>query len=152
MELLSFVKNIRNKNYELAAEYIFVYVEKRPILYAQAYFFEGPSWIGEEKYMEIYWDKYSKKYPESGASQAPEIISGEVSEEEAGKDLVEYQNPWLEYTRFENRTVLESKAYEWCQRFQEEHPSEMKVYYEDENFVCYYFRQNPGEFYNLGME
>lgn len=152
VELLSFVKNIQDKNYELASEYVFVYVEKRPILYAQAYFFSGPQWLGEEKYKDIYWEQYAKRYPESGVSQAPEIISSEASEKEAEKELKEYQNPWLEYTRFENRIVLEAKAYEWCRRFQEKHPSEMKVYYEDEDFVCYYFRQNPGEFYNLGME
>ena len=32
------------------------------------------------------------------------------------------------------------------------HPFEMNVYYEDENFVCYYFKQNPFALYDLAIE
>ena len=57
------------------------------------------------------------------------------------------------YTQPENRTVLESKAYEWCRRFAEEHPSVLNIYYEDDSFVCYYFRQDAGKPpYELGLE
>ena len=53
----------------------------------------------------------------------------------------------------ENRIILESKVYEWCQRFAPEHPSVLNVYYEDDDFVCYYFRQDPGNPpYKLGIE
>ena len=43
-----------------------------------------------------------------------------------------------------DRTVLEAMAYDWCQRFAKEHPSVMNVFYEDDAFVCYYFRQETG--------
>ena len=55
------------------------------------------------------------------------------------------------YLQLENRTILESKAYHWCQQFARQHPSILNVYYEDEDFVCYYFRQDAGSLpYNLG--
>lgn len=150
-ELLRFVQNTEQEGYTLTPEYVFIYVEKKPILYAQAYFFEGPSWLAREKYKDIYWDKYSKKYPDTGATQAPELLASQVAEEEAEKPLIDYGNAWLSYTRLENRTIMESKAYEWCERFKELHPQDMKVYYEDEDFVCYYFRQDDNLQYDLGI-
>ena len=151
-ELLTFVNKSRDPDYELSLEYIFFYVEKKPLLYAQAHFFTGPDWLGREKYKELYWDRYSKRYPHSGASQSPHIEASEVSQEEAGKDMMELGDSWQLYTRLESRTILESKAYDWCQRFMEQNPYEMYVYYEDEDFVCYYLVQDVNIPYKLGVE
>lgn len=150
-ELLVFVKNSSNEEYILAPEYVFIYVEKKPLQYAQAYFFEGPSWLAQVKYKDIYWNKYSKKYPDTGATQAPEINASEISDEEAQKALIEYGNSWYSYTKLPARTNLESKAYDWCQRFSKLHPEEMKIYYEDDDFICYYFRQDGDVQYQLGI-
>ncbi|NBJ03219.1 hypothetical protein D3Z62_24815 [Lachnospiraceae bacterium] len=150
-ELQMFVEKCSDTEYTLPSEYVFIYVEKKPLLYAQAHFFEGPFWMGEEKYSEIYWKKYSKKFPDSGASQAPEIKTSEISEDAAQSDIVESENEWFSYKQLENRTILESKAYECCQRFGETYPQAMKAYYEDDDFVCYYYRQNTGTLYNLGI-
>ena len=149
-ELLAFVQNTATENYTLSPSHVFIYVEKRPIQYAQAYFFQGPAWLAQEKYMDIYWDKYSKKYPDTGASQAPKITAAVVSKEEAGKEIPEYWNSWFTYTKLDSRTILESKAYNWCQRYLNQHPFEMNVYYEDEDFICYYLKQEPDMPYNLG--
>ena len=109
--------------------------------------------MGEKKYLEPFWDLYSRKYEDSGASQAPEIITGEVSDELADQALPEYTNAWLMYLMLDNRTALESKAYRWCQEFEKRYPSVLNVYYEDEEFVCYYFRQEAGKLpYELGVE
>lgn len=151
-ELQAFVQKSAGADYSLPSEYVFIYVEKKPLLYAQAHFFEGPSWLGEEKYCDIYWEKYSQKFPYSGASQAPEIKSSEVSETAAQSEMPKIYNAWFPYTRLENRTILESKAYKWCGRFAKLYPHAMKVYYEDDDFVCYYFRQEAGVLYNLGIE
>ena len=152
-ELLNFVENSDRGSYTLPSEYVFIYVEKRPLLYAQSYFFKGPSWMGEEKYLEPFWAGYSSRYPDSTASQAPDIAAGQVSEEAGDKELPEYENAWSMYLKLENRTLLESRAYAWCQKFSEQYPSVLNVYYEDEDFVCYYFRQS-GErpLYQLGTE
>lgn len=153
-ELLNFVEQCEGNSYTLPTEYVFVYVEKRPLFYAQCHFLQGPSWLGGEKYLEPYWEVYSEKYPGSQASQSPEIIASVVSKKEAQKNIPEYTNSWLMYSLIENRTILESKAYEWCREFSEIHPVEMDIYYEDDDFVCYYFRQDTASLYNLalGME
>ena len=109
--------------------------------------------MGEEKYLEPFWNVYAYKYLDSGASQSPDIIAGQVSEEEAAGEFPPYENAWLMYLKLENRSVLESKAYDWCQRFAREHPSVLNVFYEDDAFVCYYFRQDMGSpAYELGRE
>lgn len=152
-ELLTFVRKCGDEDYTIPAEYVFFFVEKKPILYAQAYFFAGPSWLGrEEKYTEIYREEYARIYPTSGVVQGPEVIASEVSETEARKELSNAVNPWLLYTGFETRTIIESKAYQWCQRFMQLHPYEMNVYYEDESFVCYYLMQDTNTPYRLGVK
>lgn len=151
-ELLTFVENCKNKTYTLPSEYVFVYVEKKPIWYAQIHFFEGYSWLGQETYLTPYWDVHSKRFPNSSVSQSPRIQASEISEKEAKKNLPQYSSAWEMYTKIENRTILESKAYDWCQKFLELYPHEMDIYYEDDDFVCYYFRQDEGSLYNLGIE
>lgn len=152
-ELLNFVENINSEGYSIPSEYVFIYVEKKPLLYAQSHFFQGPWWMGEEKYLKPFWDVYSHRYPDSAASQNPEIVAGQVSEEEAAGELPAYENAWLMYLKLPNRSVLESKAYDWCQQFARKHPSVLNVFYEDDAFVCYYFRQDMGSSaYELGME
>ncbi len=151
-ELVTFVERGREDGYTLAPEYVFIYVEKRPLQYAQAYFFDGPSWLARAKYKDLYWDKYSKKYPDTGAAQAPEINASEISEAEVQKDLIDYEHPWNSYTMHPNRTNLEARAYDWCQKFSELYPKKLNTYYENDDFVCYYFRQKEGVQYNLGLE
>ena len=78
--------------------------------------------------------------------------AGEISKEAAKKDVLQFALLSHSYTNLESRTILESKAYLWCQNFSKVHPFEMNVYYEDENFVCYYFKQNPFALYDLAIE
>ena len=68
------------------------------------------------------------------------------------KEMTSQDRPSLHYATPENRTILESKAYLWCQNFSKRYPFEVNVYYEDEDFVCYYFKQNPFALYNLAIE
>nr|WP_302141627.1 hypothetical protein [uncultured Schaedlerella sp.] len=151
-ELKSFAEQCTDPEYTLPTEYIFLYVEKKPLLYAQSHFFQGPFWLGEEKYMDTYWKRYSKKYPYSGASQLPEIKTAELTENTLQDTREESDNEWHSYTRLEERTRLEARVYDWCRRFSKLHPGVLDVYYEDEDFVCYYLRQDPGRLYHLGME
>ncbi|MEZ3470237.1 MAG: hypothetical protein K1W40_18110 [Schaedlerella sp.] len=151
-ELKSFAEQCTDPEYTLPTEYIFLYVEKKPLLYAQSHFFQGPFWLGEEKYMDTYWKRYSKKYPYSGASQSPEIKTAEITENTLQDTREESDNEWHSYTRLEERTRLEARVYDWCRRFSKLHPGVLDVYYEDEDFVCYYLRQDPGRLYHLGME
>lgn len=142
-ELLTFFKEIKKGDYKLPTEYVFMYIEKRPIQYGQSHFFSGPAWLAEEKYAEFY---------SSEVSQCPDIYTSKISEKEASKDMVLYERPFLTYRSLESRTILEAKAYLWCQNFSKLYPFEVSTYYEDDNFVCYYFRQNPYALYNLAIE
>lgn len=142
-ELLTFIQEIDKRDYKLPTEYVFLYVEKRPIEYGQSHYFCGPAWLAGEKYVDFY---------SFFASRCPQINASEISEEEAMKEMTSQDRPSLHYATPENRTILESKAYLWCQNFSKRYPFEVNVYYEDEDFVCYYFKQNPFALYNLAIE
>ncbi len=142
-EVLAFLSEEKNYNYMLPTEYVFVFVEKQPIKYAQKHFFSGPDWLAKEKYQDLYDAK----------SVWPEIIHAEISEEYAAKDILHFSNkPSLSYSLINSRTILESKLKKWCENFDRLYPNEMKVFYEDEAFICYYFRQNTQSLYNLNVE
>lgn len=141
-ELLEFVTKVESESYFLPTEHNFILVEKEPLDYAQTYGFDGPRWLGVRKSEnEIFTD-----------TQAPEIWSSRITEEAADSQLRKTDKPFLLYKDLDSRTIVESKAYYWCQRFAELYPNEMKVYYEDEVFVCYYFRQEPHSPYNLAID
>ena len=91
-----------------------------------------------------------KLFPFSSVwSQHPTVTAGEISLEAAQSGLGEFKAPF-DYYRF-NSPVVESKVYYWCQRFAELYPGEIKIYYEDEDFVCYYFQQEPDAPYDLAI-
>ncbi len=50
-----------------------------------------------------------------------------------------------------NRTILESRAYEWYSRFSSLYPHEGRVIYEDEDFLCYCVHQNEQSLFSLGV-
>ncbi len=141
-ELLTFAEEIQTKNYTLPTEYVFLFVEKKPIQYAQPRFLDGPSWLGSTKNTEAY----------PGFRVHPDVAAGEISEEAAKEDIMSFGLASDSYKNIESRTILESKLYLWCQNFSKLHPFDAHVYYEDENFVCYYFKQNPNALYDLAIE
>lgn len=138
-ELIDFVHQSSGERHFLPTEHVFIFIEKRPLKYAQTYYFQGPSWLAAER-----------EIPEN-CTRAPDILASSISVEAARTELEDFHNPFLFYKEPESRTVVESKAYAWCQRFRQLYPHEMDVYYEDENFVCYYFRQEPNSPYNLAL-
>ena len=150
-ELTTFLRNCEKEEYTVAPEYVFIYVEKKPFLYAQPYFFDGPFWLGQEK---KYFEEYIKdtEYRKIDPGYQGEFIASEISAEEAQKSIENMESPWEVYQELESRTVLESKAYEWCQQFMLLHPGDMKVYYEDEDFICYYLIQDINAPYQLGVK
>ena len=74
----------------------------------------------------------------------------EVSEEQAEKPLP--QNSGINAYNGEDRSVTMSRMYYWAQAFQQLYPNELKVYYEDEKFVCYYIEQNVYRLYNFAID
>ena len=74
----------------------------------------------------------------------------EVSEEEAAKPLP--NNSGINAYNGPDRTVTMSRMYYWAQAFQQLYPNELKVYYENERFVCYYIEQNTYRLYNFAID
>lgn len=142
-ELLRFITEADSQEYYLPTEYVFIFVEKRPLVYAQSHFYSGPEWLAENKY---------SKYYQSASSVGSEVLASVISMQASQVNMDKLAKSFRAYKNVWQRTVLESKAYQWCLSFMDLFPFEMNVYYEDDNFVCYYFKQNPQSLYNLAIE
>lgn len=142
-ELLDFLKLAElEPGYYLPTEYIFIYVEKKPIVHAQYHYSSGPAWLATD----IYADSnivYASKYPEIFASQ--------ITEDDAKWDVSIYPTSYASYRNSYIRTIVNAKANKWCQDFADLYDHEMKIYYEDDDFICYYFRQNTYSLYDLAI-
>ncbi|MBR6642786.1 MAG: hypothetical protein IKL28_03895 [Lachnospiraceae bacterium] len=138
-ELVDFLEKQNDLLYEIPTEYIFLFLEKKPLRYAQHHFFSGPKWLAYDRYQELY----------DTTSTWPEYIAFETSAEAALEPLWYFSKRSGSYADGESRTIIQSKLEVWCQKFKQLYSNEMKVFYEDEYFVCYYFKQNPQRVYNL---
>lgn len=142
-DLYEFMTHIKyDEEYYIPTEYIFVYVEKKPIEYAQSHFFHGSPLLAQTIYPDLY---------HSYISQCPEINSSQVSRESA-EELYHTTRTWPIYTHLENRTILESRAYFWCQDFANLYTYETDVYYEDKSLICYRIHQNPQRLFNMVID
>ncbi len=146
-ELSGFVNQVQEKEYTLPSEHLFIYIEKRPFQYAQCLFATGPGWLAQDGYLESLGGANS-----SYASQVPDYTSSELlpAEEISGTKFA-FDLSSNTYAVLRVRTLVESLAYQWCREFEKLYPGELQTYYEDENFVCYYIRQNPRSLYQLGL-
>ncbi len=142
-ELTTFLKNQNKDTYTIPTEYVFIFVEKKALRYVQMHCFDGPLWVAGSKYADEMYNTYS---------QWPEYLGVDISSEAAQKELMVFSKPSNAYSNQDSRVIVESKMYEWCQKFKEAYPNELKTFYEDEYFVCYYFQQNTQRLYNLVME
>lgn len=52
----------------------------------------------------------------------------------------------------ENRWIVMSRMYYWCEALKEMYPEDMTVYFENENFICYRLKQNVFSLYELGID
>lgn len=127
-EISGFIRNCDCEYYSIPTKHVFIYIEKRPIVYYQQYYFNGPRWLAR--------------------SRESKIEATEISKEAAHEDSSVYKvASWGMYMY--GRTILESKAYEWCRQLSIRYPGVLKTFYEDEDFVCYCFEQDTDSPYNL---
>lgn len=144
-ELLRFLQMVeQGENYYLPTEYVFVYVEKNPILHAQYSFNSGPAWLATDTYAD-------NKILTLVASKYPQIFASQISDEYAEQQVSRYAVGYESYRNLSARTVINARANKWCQDFAKLHDHEMKIYYEDDDFICYYFRQNTYSLYDLSI-
>ena len=141
-EVLTFVNQSKDPKYTLPTPYVFVFVEKHPLKYAHYHFPAGSPWLASEKYAGFF---------NGFASQCPEMFGGEISPEDAAKDVKYGAKLSDSATDLEGRTILESKLYyNWYEKFSKMYPNETRVVYEDDNFLCVCFVQNPACLFTLG--
>lgn len=143
-ELLTFVQRERDPLYTIPSRYVFLYIEKHPIHYAQNHFAGGPRWLAWEKYYDMYESLNS-------ASQCPNIRSGEISTEMMDRGIKYGGKLSDAASDLEGRIILESKAYQWYLDFSELYPYDGRVVYEDEDFLCYCLTQNVNCLHTLGI-
>ena len=92
---------------------------------------------------------YIEKKPLNYANGYGGIVP-EVSREEASKPLP--VNSGINAYNGADRSVTMSRMYYWAQKFMELYPNEMKVYFENDRFVCYYIEQNEYRLYNFAID
>lgn len=141
-ELIDFINNSYTEDYRIPTEYVFLFVEKRPIEEYQIHFFTGPKWLARNGYADLFGDE---------ASRCPEVFASQISQEAADTPLYTFPNTSKLYLLSGTRTILQSKAYAWCEEFSRLYPNELKTYFESDNFVCYYFKQNVNFVYDLAI-
>ncbi|MDY3726997.1 MAG: hypothetical protein SO015_02450 [Wujia sp.] len=133
-EIATLFKEMQYGTYSIPTEYLFFFVEKEPMLYAQYHFVTGPEWLADEKYAAL--------SPSSITSEGKQVIHSEISKNAAGQDLMYFSLLSDTYKDFTSRNIIESKMYYWCENLMKKFPSEMQVYYEDDQFICYVVKQN----------
>ncbi|MGN0361452.1 MAG: hypothetical protein ACI4ET_01280 [Bilifractor sp.] len=139
-ELLTFVQmGDSYVGYTIPSKYIYLYIEKKPLKYAQSHFFKGPKWLGiTGKYYRLY-----KSMHVEGVSQCSDITHRTISTSEAEKSLNYSAGNSKAASDLDTRVIMESKAMKWMQTFMMNYPDTWEVYYEDEDFICYKITQDP---------
>ncbi len=141
-EWIDLVEKDDKPTYTIPTPYVFFFIEKHPLVYAQYCFASGPKWLAAEKYSSIFG---------TIATQYPNIRHREVSEDGAAKELRYGSKKSDIYKDPSNRVIIESKAFAWYQKFSALHPNDGEVIYEDEDFLCYCVRQNEFSLFSLGV-
>lgn len=98
------------------------------------------------KYIFFFIEKRPLLYYDYGLGYERQFISEEGAQEALPEIVGTYQ-----YSG-EQRWILMSRMYYWAEAFAKLYPVEFGVYYEDDEFVCYYIEQNVYDLYNLVID
>lgn len=125
-ELSDFILQQENWNKDMEikipTKYVFIYVEKRPIV--------------------LYGNRFYK--------DDKEIVNRDIiTYEDAEKPLEKGKKDNAYYK--EDRRILMSKAYYWAQEYRKHFSKEMSVYYEDEELIVYRIVQNEYALNNFSI-
>jgi len=140
-EYLTFLESYREDGYYLPTPYVFFFVEKHPLQYAQRHFFSGPEWLALPRY---------QSYEPDVSSLCPDMLKGEISDDKADNEIVISESRLSDgYAILPNREIVESAAARYIIILKSQYPNNVSVYYEDEDFVCYCLKQNPNRLIEL---
>lgn len=99
------------------------------------------------QYVFFYIEKESLNYANR---EWDDSVDPTVSEEWASKKLPSKRG--LDHYNGTNRIILNSRMYYWMQEYKKRYPNDIKVYYEDEEFVCYVMEQNEYYLHNFAID
>ena len=139
-ELINFINESEEISYTLPTNYIFIYIEKNPVVRNSYNVFDGPEWLADVDRSTAYG---------VGTSIGNAYAKGQISEGMANVYFGKFPLSIDVYGVLWQKILLNSKAYVWCQKFNAMYPNELHVYYEDDDFLCYYLKQNPRNLYEL---
>lgn len=142
-EWIDFIEKRSKATYTIPTPYLFFFIEKHPLRYAQYNCSSGPEWLATEKYASLFNSSIGAQYPD--------ILHGQISEEGAAKPLTYGKKRSDTASNPEKRVILESKAYQWYEKFSEMYPNDGEVIYEDEDYICYCVHQNEFSLFSLGI-
>lgn len=140
-EYLTLIEDCQKEEYYLPTQYLFFYLEKKPIQYDHSHFPVGPAWIAQQRYAEMTFS----------SSVGSEYTTGSVSQEKLEGQLFLGAKPSNGYTVLYNREIVETRAWNFWNVILERYPNNISVYYEDDYFVCYCLKQNPDRLINLSI-
>ncbi len=140
-EYLTFLDNCREDSYYLPTPYVFFFVEKHPLQYAQNHYFSMPDWLALP---------LAEDYESGMSSVCPDMLHGEISDDKADDEIaISESRPSDVYSRLADREIVESAAARFVGILRSQYPNDVSVYYEDEDFVCYCLKQNPNRLIEL---
>ena len=121
-ELWEFLRDLeKQKPQYIPTPNVFIYVEKRPMKYG----------------VNVYFDDLN-------------IPNFKLSREAAVKKIP-LENQTDDIYKGEDRVSVFSKTYVWAMKMMDMYPNEFKIYYEDENFICFELTQNPYHLIDLSI-
>jgi hypothetical protein len=142
-ELITFLRKENQPNYTIPTPYLYLFIEKRPLYYAQYHFLTGPGWLADRESI----GGFSLSY----ANQCPDIRAGEITPEYAEMPIKYGAKLSDSYSDLESRCIIESKAMRWLERFRAMYPQETQIIYEDDTFLCCRIVQNKDCLFSLGI-
>ena len=75
-----------------------------------------------------------------------------ISEELAAMELPEYKKESLSCYQMLNRAIVMSKLYYWANTIMDMYPNNVRVYFEDDDFICYKITQDTNSLINLAVD
>lgn len=142
-EMIDLTENWTDETYTIPTPYVYIFIEKKPLDYSQILFASGPAWLGAEKYEDMFAELDESRYPD--------ILHGEISDDRIHDEMREVLRRSDTASMLYNREILESRGNAWLNRFMEIYPYEGSIVYEDNDFICYCFRQNADSLFSLGI-
>lgn len=110
-ELIDLLKEFEiNSSFSIPSQYVFIFIEKRPIL------------VGNSLYV----------YIKDGIGTLPTWSLSDANNHFAFRNLVGTSDDYVVY-----RSIIMAKSYEWAEAYRKYFPKEMTIFYEDDDFICY---------------